>query len=204
MTFLEELVRAVVWFHPAVWLILPRISLSREQIVDRDTVRLTGWIKYPGTYAIEPGMRLSHLLRDGEVLRPDSYLPRAVIKRRLPDGTHQLIPVNLNRLLGTNDRFGALGESDGLLATAASCELYRTFMAGRSAEAGRLQERIGPLHKKVVAGTGVPGVKHGLDLLGLAGGPPRPPLLPPTDRERGEVAKALERAGLATGSPQSV
>jgi TonB family protein len=42
MTFLEELVRAVVWFHPAVWLILPRISLSREQIVDRDTVRLTG------------------------------------------------------------------------------------------------------------------------------------------------------------------
>jgi TonB family protein len=40
--FVEELVRAVVWFHPAVWLILPRISLSREQVVDADTVRLTG------------------------------------------------------------------------------------------------------------------------------------------------------------------
>jgi TonB family protein len=42
MTFFEELLRAVVWFHPAVWLILPRISLTREQVVDADTVRLTG------------------------------------------------------------------------------------------------------------------------------------------------------------------
>jgi len=42
VTFLDELLRAVVWFHPAVWLILPRIALSREQVVDADTVRLTG------------------------------------------------------------------------------------------------------------------------------------------------------------------
>lgn len=42
ITFLEELLRAAVWFHPAVWLILPRIALSREQVVDADTVRLTG------------------------------------------------------------------------------------------------------------------------------------------------------------------
>ncbi|MCW8984634.1 MAG: M56 family metallopeptidase [Thermoanaerobaculales bacterium] len=42
VTFLEELLRAVVWFHPAVWLVLPRIALSREQVVDADTVRLTG------------------------------------------------------------------------------------------------------------------------------------------------------------------
>ncbi len=42
ITFLEELLRAVVWFHPAVWLILPRIALSREQVVDAETVRLTG------------------------------------------------------------------------------------------------------------------------------------------------------------------
>ena len=92
----------------------------------------------------------------------------------------------------------------GLLATGAACELYRAFMAGRSVEAGRLQERIGPLHKRVVAGTGVPGVKYGLDLLGMVGGPPRPPLLPPTDREREDVVGALERAGLAPGQPQSI
>ncbi len=92
----------------------------------------------------------------------------------------------------------------GLLATGAACELVRAFTAGRSAEAGRLQERIGPLHKKVVAGIGVAGVKHALDLLGLAGGPPRPPLLPANDREREDVARALERAGLAQGTPQHI
>lgn len=42
MTFLEELLRTLVWFHPAVWLILPKIALSREQIVDTETVHLTG------------------------------------------------------------------------------------------------------------------------------------------------------------------
>jgi TonB family protein len=42
ITFLEELLRTIMWFQPAVWFILPRIALSREQIVDTDTVHLTG------------------------------------------------------------------------------------------------------------------------------------------------------------------
>jgi len=42
ITVLEEVLRAVVWFHPAVWILLPKIALSREQVVDEDAVRLTG------------------------------------------------------------------------------------------------------------------------------------------------------------------
>ena len=38
---LEEFVRAVLWFHPAVWWILSQIHLTREQAVDREAVRLT-------------------------------------------------------------------------------------------------------------------------------------------------------------------
>ncbi len=38
----EEWVRAVLWFHPGVWMLLARIALSREQVVDREAVRLTG------------------------------------------------------------------------------------------------------------------------------------------------------------------
>jgi TonB family protein len=38
----EEGVRALLWFHPAVWMLLTRIALSREQVVDREAVRLTG------------------------------------------------------------------------------------------------------------------------------------------------------------------
>jgi D-alanyl-D-alanine endopeptidase (penicillin-binding protein 7) len=39
---LEEAVRALLWFHPAVWMLLARIALSREQVVDREVVRRTG------------------------------------------------------------------------------------------------------------------------------------------------------------------
>ncbi|MGD8496960.1 MAG: dihydrodipicolinate synthase family protein [Gemmatimonadales bacterium] len=84
----------------------------------------------------------------------------------------------------------------GLLAAGAATELYDAFRAGRAVEAGRLQERIGPLHRAVVAGTGVPGVKYGLDELGFIGGPPRPPLLPPDEAGRTAVRRALQAAGL--------
>ena len=37
----EELVRCLLWFHPAVWFVLSRIQLAREQVVDREAIRLT-------------------------------------------------------------------------------------------------------------------------------------------------------------------
>jgi len=40
-TLAEELVRAVLWFHPAIWWLLSRIQLAREQVVDRETIELT-------------------------------------------------------------------------------------------------------------------------------------------------------------------
>jgi bla regulator protein blaR1 len=38
----EQILRAMLWFHPAVLILLGRIELSREQLVDREVVRLTG------------------------------------------------------------------------------------------------------------------------------------------------------------------
>lgn len=37
----EELVRAVFWFHPAVWWLLGQIQLTREQTVDREVIDRT-------------------------------------------------------------------------------------------------------------------------------------------------------------------
>lgn len=82
------------------------------------------------------------------------------------------------------------------LAPGASAALYAAFQAGRSAEAGRLQERIGPVHNGIVAGIGVGGVKAGLDLLGSSGGDPRPPLRPISDTKKEEVRGILNEAGL--------
>lgn len=38
----EEIVRSIFWFHPAVWWLLAKIHLSREQWIDYEVVRLTG------------------------------------------------------------------------------------------------------------------------------------------------------------------
>jgi TonB family protein len=37
----EELLRAVFWFHPAIWWVLAEIQLAREQAVDREVLEMT-------------------------------------------------------------------------------------------------------------------------------------------------------------------
>jgi TonB family protein len=38
---LEAAVVTVLWFHPAIWMLIGRIRLAREQVVDEATIRLT-------------------------------------------------------------------------------------------------------------------------------------------------------------------
>lgn len=42
ITVCEELVRSIFWFHPAIWWLLGRIQLSREQVVDQEVILQTG------------------------------------------------------------------------------------------------------------------------------------------------------------------
>lgn len=39
---LEECVRAALWWHPAVWWLVSQVQQSREEVVDRDVIRITG------------------------------------------------------------------------------------------------------------------------------------------------------------------
>lgn len=84
----------------------------------------------------------------------------------------------------------------GNLAPAECVRLIERFRQGDAGGAGRLQERIAPVHRKIVGGYGVPGVKAALDRLGFPGGPPRPPLQPLPDKDLREVARVLQDAGL--------
>lgn len=84
----------------------------------------------------------------------------------------------------------------GLMAPAAAAEISMAFAEGRTADAGRVQERIAPVHREIVGGMGVPGIKAALDLLGFHGGAPRPPLMPFPDGRTGEVEKILRTAQL--------
>jgi TonB family protein len=42
MGMAEQIARSVLWFHPGVSILLDRIALTREQLVDSEVVRLTG------------------------------------------------------------------------------------------------------------------------------------------------------------------
>jgi 4-hydroxy-2-oxoglutarate aldolase len=94
-----------------------------------------------------------------------------------------------------------LGAVGGVLAAAnfaapLAARICDAWTRGDRAQAGRLQETLGPLHRDIVAGLGVPGVKAAMDAVGLAGGPVRPPLEDLPARERARVAELLRAAGL--------
>ncbi|HEX8245750.1 MAG TPA: dihydrodipicolinate synthase family protein [Longimicrobium sp.] len=100
--------------------------------------------------------------------------------------------------------YGALeaGAVGGILAVALlapheCAAVCRAFAEERFADAGRLQERLSPVHRAIVAELGVAGMKAALDELGMHGGAPRPPLKPLRARELAKVREALSAAGLA-------
>ncbi|MBC7790674.1 MAG: dihydrodipicolinate synthase family protein [Anaerolineae bacterium] len=96
-------------------------------------------------------------------------------------------------------RGGILGVS--LFAGRLAAGLYAAWEKGDKGSAGRAQERLIPLAKIIVGSLGVPGVKAALDLVGLSGGLPRPPLLPLKSGEREQVSSLLSSAGLMPRSP---
>ena len=101
---------------------------------------------------------------------------------------------------------GAVGGILGVanLAPGPAAAIHTAQRAGDSAEAGRFQETVAPVHTEIVAALGVPGVKTGLDLLGLRGGDPRLPLRPLPDGKREDVASVLDRAGLEAVETPSI
>jgi 4-hydroxy-2-oxoglutarate aldolase len=84
----------------------------------------------------------------------------------------------------------------GLLAAAEAAEISVAHSEGRTADAGRAQERIAPVHQQIVGGMGVPGVKAALDVLGLHGGGPRPPLEAASEKKIAEIRTILAAADL--------
>ena len=73
---------------------------------------------------------------------------------------------------------------------------------GRVEEARALQRRLVPLGRAVGGAHGVPGLKAALDLLGYAGGPPRPPLRPVASQTVDALRTQLEALGLLAPTPQ--
>lgn len=101
---------------------------------------------------------------------------------------------------------GAVGGILGVanLMPGESADMVTAFQEGRAPAAGKLQEHVGPVHKAIVGDMGVPGIKAALDLMGMRGGNPRPPLLPLAEKRRAELRQVLENAGLLREEAQAV
>jgi 4-hydroxy-2-oxoglutarate aldolase len=116
-------------------------------------------------------------------------------------------PGGFQLMVGTGAKLYAaleLGAVGGILGVAnlvpgACAGIVAAHARGDGAAAGRLQEQVAPLHDGIVGALGVAGVKVGLDLLGMRGGAPRPPLTPLGEAGRDRVRSLLEEAGLAPG-----
>jgi 4-hydroxy-2-oxoglutarate aldolase len=107
-------------------------------------------------------------------------------------------------LVGTGSAFLAalsVGVTGGVLALAdvapRECvALYRLCQQGDWASARELQARLLPVNQAVGGYMGIPGVKAGMELVGLYGGAPRLPLLPLPDKERTALRDILTAAQL--------
>lgn len=89
---------------------------------------------------------------------------------------------------------GILGVS--LFAPSLVLEVFSAMKRGDVAAATPAQERLTPLHTKIVAEMGVAGVKAAVDAIGLRGGPLRAPLAALGPAERREVESLLRSASL--------
>ena len=77
--FLEKVVGALLWFHPAVWWLLGRIELSREQVIDREVVQITG---SPKAY-LEALLKIAQHKGQPEVTLAPSFLNRHHLAKRV-------------------------------------------------------------------------------------------------------------------------
>ena len=93
-----------------------------------------------------------------------------------------------------------LGATGGTLALAnvfpnECARLQTLFEAGKFQEARDLQMNLIDSNNAVTARWGIPGLKVAMEMVGLYGGDPRPPLVPMKEADREELRKVLMKTG---------
>jgi TonB family protein len=104
----EEGVRTILWFHPAVWWLIGRIQLSREQVVDQAAVRL---IESRERY-VEALLAVAIAKSPGILTPAPAFLRRSLLKKRVAQILQESTMTTRRLIL-------AMGASAGALALAA-------------------------------------------------------------------------------------
>jgi bla regulator protein BlaR1 len=105
---LEEGVRSLLWFHPAVWWLVGRIQLSREQVVDQAAVAL---IQSRERY-VEALLAVAIAKSPGILTPAPAFLRRSLLKKRVAQILQESTMTTRRLIL-------AMSASAGVLALAA-------------------------------------------------------------------------------------
>lgn len=108
LQIVEEGVRTLLWFHPAVWWLIGRIQLSREQVVDQAAVRL---IESRERY-VEALLAVAIAKSPGILTPAPAFLRRSLLKKRVAQILQESTMTTRRLIL-------AMGASAGALALAA-------------------------------------------------------------------------------------
>ena len=122
----------------------------------------------------------------------------SIYTKAVPEGSNFFI------LAGTIEKFfkglevGAIG---GVLSIAnylpkICCELFDLYVAGKHAEAAKLDIYARALSSNAAGKAGIAGVKAAMDALGYFGGDPRLPVPPLNDAQKAELKAVLQKEGL--------
>jgi TonB family protein len=77
----EEFVRAAVWFHPAVWWLIGRIHLTREQVVDQAVIGLTA----SRERYVEALLAVAQAHIDARLIPAPLFLRKGLLKKRVAE-----------------------------------------------------------------------------------------------------------------------
>jgi TonB family protein len=95
-TVVEEFVRALLWFHPAVWWVLGEIQLAREEVVDQEAVALTG----ARQQYLEALLSMVEGKAEAELAPAPLFLRRRHLSRRVVSLMEE-VPMSARRIAGT-------------------------------------------------------------------------------------------------------
>ncbi len=128
----EEIVRAIFWFHPAIWWLIARVRAAREEVVDQLAVMMTG--------QRQAYLRALLTFADGTPLSPAAGFGQ---RRHL---FHRMVQLSREDVMSSK-RLIATSVVLAVVVAAGGWYAIRAFPLTQTADSPSLQKEAGPLER---------------------------------------------------------
>ncbi len=116
------------------------VTIHPKDSLRVNIVWLDGHVKHPGAFQIEMHSIVSELISNGDQLYEDAYMERADLIRTHPNGSKEIIPINLSRITGGQDSVEIVLQAKDSLIVYATSDVTRdkyVWIKGEVAHPGR-------------------------------------------------------------------